>query len=188
MNMKAVIEGLLFVVGEEGINIDKLKEVTYLNDDEILNILKELKNDYNSSDRGMKLVFLGKTFKLITKMEHKEYYQRLVTDYKTDTLSNAALEVLSVIAYNPSITKFEVNEIRGVDSNQIIRKLLARELITISGKSDLPGKPVLYKTTNLFLDYFGMTSLEDLPVSTDITSNNSNTSEEELFSSIYKED
>lgn len=191
MNMKAVIEGLLFVVGEDGVTIDKLKEVTYLKDDEILALLKELKKDYNSSDRGIKIAFLGNTFKLTTKKEHKEYYCRFFLDYKTDSLSNAALEVLSVIAYNPLITKFEINEIRGVDSTQVIRKLLAHDLITTSGKSNLPGKPSLYKTTNSFLDYFGMSSLSDLPILDEDGENNNTsniTDDEELFTSIYKDD
>ncbi len=163
MNKKAILEGILFIVGDEGITIDEIKNILDVNDEEIRSLLMELKKDYESADRGLRISYLGNSFKLTTKEEHKEYYEQLVTDTKTTNLSNAALEVLAVIAYNEPITRIKIDEIRGVNSSQIVRRLLARGFIKICGKEDTIGKPNLYKTTDEFLDYFGLSSKEDLP-------------------------
>ena len=145
----------------------------------------ELKKDYEKSDRGLRISYLGNAFKLTTKEEHKNYYEKLVIDSKTTNLSNAALEVLAVIAYNEPITRLKVDEIRGVNSSQLIRRLLARGFIKICGKDDSIGKPNLYKTTNEFLDYFGLSSLDDLPelVYQTIEENDNG----DLYESTYKD-
>lgn len=184
MNKKAVLEGLLFVVGDEGITLEKMSEILEIKIDEAKELLKTLKEDYDSCERGIRISFLGDTFKLTTKKEHIEYYQKLLNNTKTETLSTAALETLAIIAYNEPITKFEINEIRGIESTHIIRKLTAKDLIKISGKSNLPGSPNLYKTTSDFLDYFGLASLSDLP---EIKSSKTVDEETDLFTSIYKE-
>ena len=163
MNKKAVLEGILFIVGDEGIKLDEIKNILEVNDDEIKELLMELKRDYESNDRGLRISYLGNSFKLTTKEEHKEYYEKLITDSKTTTLSNAALEVLAIIAYNEPITRLKIDEIRGVNSSQIVRRLLARGFIKVCGREDTIGKPNLYKTTEDFLDYFGLSSKEDLP-------------------------
>lgn len=185
MNKCAVLEGLLFVVGDEGLTIEKICEILDINMQEAKKLLKDLKDIYSSDCRGIRISFLGDTFKLTTKKEHKDYYQKLIENSKTETLSTAALETLAIIAYNEPITKFEVNDIRGIESGNIIRKLISKDLVKISGKSDLPGLPFLYKTTNDFLDYFGLSSLNDLP---NISKVDSSENESELFTSIYKED
>ncbi len=156
MNKKAILEGILFIVGDEGIKLDEIKNILEVNDDEI-------KKDYEKEDRGLRITYLGNSFKLTTKEEHKEFYEKLVTDNTTSTLSNAALEVLAVIAYNEPITRLKVDEKRGVNSSQIVRRLLARGLIKVWGREETIGKPNLYKTTDDFLDYFGLSSKEDLP-------------------------
>ena len=103
---------------------------------------------------------------------------------ETNTLSNAALETLAIIAYNAPITRLEIEELRGVTCSNIIRKLVAKGLIKEDGKSNLPGRPNLYRTTREFLDYFGLATINDLPKFDDIT----NSGEEiDLFTSIYKE-
>lgn len=163
MNLKAVLEGILFIVGDEGTTIKDMVNVLGVSEDEVKNLLLELKKDYESNDRGLKISYLGNAFKLTTKEEHREFYEKLVTDNRTTNLSNAALEVLAVIAYNEPITRLEIDEIRGVNSSQIVRRLLARGFIKVSGKSDNIGKPNLYRTTNDFLDYFGLSSKDDLP-------------------------
>ena len=163
MNKKAILEGILFIVGDEGIKLDEIKNILEVNDDEIKSLLIELKKDYEKEDRGLRISYLGNSFKLTTKEEHKEFYEKLVTDNTTSTLSNAALEVLAVIAYNEPITRLKVDEIRGVNSSQIVRRLLARGLIKVCGREETIGKPNLYKTTDDFLDYFGLSSKEDLP-------------------------
>ena len=104
------------------------------------------------------LDFLGNTIKLTTREEHKEYYQKLLESPVNNVLSVPALETLAIIAYNEPITRGQVEKLRGVDSTFVIRTLVARGLIKECGKSDLPGRPLLYKTTDEFLDYFGLSS------------------------------
>src|SRR5574344_1489916 len=163
MNKKAVLEGILFVVGDEGISIDTIKNILQIDDSEVMELLTSLRKDYESNERGLRISFLGNAFKLTTKEEHKEYYEKLVSDTKNPTLSSASLEVLAVIAYNEPVTRLKIDEIRGVNSAQIVRRLLARGFIKVCGKDDSIGKPNLYKTTNEFLDYFGLSSKNDLP-------------------------
>lgn len=186
MNYKAVLEGILFIVGDEGISLQEISNILNIGIEEVKNSLMELKKDYDDKGRGLRISFLGNAFKLTTKEEHKEYYEKLVTDTKSNGLSNAALEVLAVIAYNEPITRIEIDEIRGVNSSQIVRRLLARGFIKICGKKDSIGKPSLYKTTDEFLDYFGLSSSSDLP---DIVIKNNKEDKEnmDLYDSTYKE-
>lgn len=186
MNLKSVTEGILFVVGDEGITLKELSDTLGVSENEVKEILSNLRRDYESDERGLRISFLGNTFKLTTKSEHKMYYEKLVTDSKTFTLSNASLEVLAIIAYNEPITRVKIDEIRGVSSVQIVRKLLARGFIKECGKDNSIGKPNLYKTTNEFLDYFGLATKEDLP-KLDIKDSPVDNSEVELYKSNYKE-
>ena len=186
MNLKAVLEGILFIVGDEGTTIDEMKEVLSVTEEEVKSLLLELKKDYESEDRGLRISYLGNAFKLTTKEEHKEFYEKLVTDSKTTNLSNAALEVLAVIAYNEPITRLQIDEIRGVNSSQIVRRLYARGFIKICGRADTIGKPNLYKTTDEFLDYFGLSSKDDLP---DIIYQEREENDNgDLYESSYKEE
>ena len=146
--------------------------------------LKNFRN-YEEEDRGLRLNYLGNTFKLTTKQEHKEYYEKLLENPSTHTLSQAALEVLAIIAYNEPVTRGQVDEMRGVDSIFVLRKLLAKGLIKESGRSNLPGHPILYKTTDDFLDYFGLSTKEDLP---DISITIEDSEEKDLFQSNYHEE
>ena len=185
MNLKAVLEGILFIIGDEGITLKEISEILSIDEEEVKKLLLDLKKDYEDSSRGLRISYLGNAFKLTTKEEHKEYYEKLVTDTKTTNLSNAALEVLAVIAYNEPITRIKIDEIRGVNSSQIVRRLLARGFIKICGKDDTIGKPNLYKTTNEFLDYFGLSSKNDLPEL--IIRDKSENENEDLYDSTYKE-
>lgn len=187
MNLKSITEGILFVVGDEGITLKELKEVLGVSEDEVKSVLSELRKDYDSTQRGIRISFLGNTFKLTTKSEHKEYYEKLVTDSRNFNLSNASLETLAIIAYNEPITRVRIDEIRGVSSVQIVRKLLARGFIKECGKEDSIGRPNLYKTTNEFLDYFGLATKNDLP-KLDIKDKPTNNKEIELYKSNYKEE
>ena len=185
MNLKAVLEGILFIVGDEGTTLKEMSNILGINEEEVKTLLLELKKDYEDDSRGLRISYLGNAFKLTTKEEHKEYYEQLVTDTKTTNLSNAALEVLAVIAYNEPITRIKIDEIRGVNSSQIVRRLLARGFIKICGKEESIGKPNLYKTTDEFLDYFGLSSKEDLPeVIVEEKFENDNP---DLYDSTYKE-
>ena len=184
MNLKSVTEGILFVVGDEGITLKELSDTLGVSESEVKEILSNLRHDYESNERGLRISFLGNTFKLTTKSEHKMYYEKLVTDSKTFTLSNASLETLAIIAYNEPITRAQVDELRGINSSQMIRNLIAKDFVKELGKSTLPGRPILYGITNQFLDYFGLSSKEDLPKLEDITTNEDDV---DLYESRYKE-
>ena len=160
---KAVLEGLLFVVGEDGLTIDQIVDVLEIDEENAKTLIMELKKDYEDESRGLRIDFLGNRFKITTKFEHKAYYQKLIENPETNFLSQAALETLAIIAYNEPITRVQVDTIRGVGSTSIIRKLVAKGFIKECGRSEIPGRPILYETTSEFLDYFGLSSIEDLP-------------------------
>ena len=180
---KAILEGLLFVVGEDGLTIEQIMDVLNINEDESKNLIMELKKDYEDESRGLRIDFLGNRFKITTKFEHKNYYQKLIENPETNFLSQAALETLAIIAYNEPITRVQVDAIRGVGSTSIIRKLVAKGFIKETGRSDMPGRPILYETTHEFLDYFGLASIEDLPNIDDIinTVNEDNDDNKDLY-------
>ena len=186
---KAVLEGLLFVVGEEGLTLEQIEDVLEIDEEASKNLIMELKKDYEDENRGLRIDFLGNRFKLTTKFEHKEYYQKLIENPETNSLSQAALETLAIIAYNEPITRVQVDAIRGVGSVNIIRKLVAKGFIKESGRSDLPGRPILYETTNEFLDYFGLSSTEDLPDISEFVSEEVDEQDEsnDLYTSKYTE-
>ncbi len=188
MNLKAVIEGLLFVVGDDGLTLDEISKLLEISKEEAKEIILELQNDYQNSDRGIRIDFLGNKLKLTTKKEHNIYYQKLLTSDDNNTLSQAALETLAIIAYNQPITRASVDNLRGISNNQIIRKLVAKGLIKESGRSPLPGRPILYETTSEFLDYFGLASLDDLPDMRDFLEEEKELDDVDLYNSKYKEE
>ena len=186
---KAVLEGLLFVVGEEGLTFEQIQDVLQIDEEESKKILYELKHDYESDERGLRIDFLGNRFKLTTKYEHRKYYQKLLENPETNTLSQAALETLAIIAYNEPITRVQIDAMRGVGTTQIIRKLVAKGFIKEVGRSDLPGRPILYETTSEFLDYFGLSTIKDLPdMNCFIEENEEDNEESDLYTSKYKEE
>ena len=180
--MEAIIEGLLYVQGDIGLTLDQVMNILNVSEEEAKELVFNLKNSYEQDSRGLSIKYLGNAFKLTTKEEHKEYYQKLLENPKNNVLSNSALETLAIIAYNEPITRVEIDELRGIDSAYVVRRLLAKGLIKECGKSDLPGKPILYKTTDDFLDYFGLSSINDLPKLEEIEEDNS---DKDLFKSIY---
>ena len=163
MNLKAVLEGLLFVVGDEGLNLEEIKNILEITDEELKQIIEQLEKDYSSLERGINIAILGNRLKLVTKKEHKEYLQKLINLSENDTLSNSALETLAIIAYNQPVTRIMVDEIRGVSSAHLVRKLVYKNLICEVGRSEAAGRPILYGVTPLFLDYFGLKDIKDLP-------------------------
>lgn len=161
--MEGIIEGILFVVGNEGIEKDRLLEILEISEDQFQIFLDKLREKYANENSGIDLQLFANRYKLVTKKEHKKYYEKLVEIDKTTELSQAALETLAVIAYNSPITRSNIDEIRGVDSSYQLRKLIYRNLIKEVGRADLPGKPILFSVTDEFLDYLGLSSLEQLP-------------------------
>ncbi|MBR7042024.1 MAG: SMC-Scp complex subunit ScpB [Bacilli bacterium] len=184
--MKGIIEGLLYVQGDLGLTVEQVSDILEIDTEEAKKLILELKQDYIDNDRGLRINYLGNCFKLTTKEEHKEYFKKLLENPKNNVLSNQALETLAIIAYNEPITRIEVDEIRGVDSVYVMRRLLAKGLIKECGRKDVPGHPILYKTTDEFLDYFGLSSKDELPKiegSEEVIDE-----DKDLFKSIYKED
>ena len=161
--MKAVLEGLLFLVGEDGIDLETICNVLEINKEQGNKLIEELSHDCQSEERGIIIKKFGNLYKLTTKKEHKEYYNKLADLPNIKNLSQSALETLAIIAYNEPITRVEVDELRGVNSSQMIRNLVAKDFIKEVGKSDKIGRPNLYGITDEFLDYFGLESKEDLP-------------------------
>ena len=152
MKNNAVLAGLLFVVGEEGLTFEQIEEVLEINEEDAKSLLMNLKHDYEREDRGLRIDFLGNKFKITTKFEHKEYYQKLLENPETNTLSQAALETLAIIAYNEPITRVEIDKLRGVGSVQIIRKLVAKGFIKEVGRSDLPDMKNLIEESQVVED------------------------------------
>jgi len=182
--MKAALEGLLFVIGDEGLSLKDIENVLEISDNEAKKLIKELYNDLNQDNRGIKLEYLGERFKLTTKREHAKYFEKLVQNEQNNKLSDAALEVLSIIAYSGPITRVDIDKIRGVSSAYIVRKLVLKNLIEECGKSEDIGRPMLYKVTNQFLNYFGLGSIKELPEIKEIEKKENNNN---LFETKYHE-
>ena len=124
--MKGVVEGLLYVQGDLGLTIEQVSDILEITPEEAKGLILSLKQDYIDEDRGLRINYLGNSFKLTTKEEHKEYFKKLLENPRNNVLSNQALETLAIIAYNEPITRIDVDEIRGVDSAYVVRRLLAK--------------------------------------------------------------
>ena len=159
---KAKIEAILFAAGRE-VSKNEIMLSLELSSDEIDEIITVMQNDYKNEDRGIELIKIDDSYQLCTKKEMYEYVYPVLDKRNKPNLSTAALETLSIIAYNPKITRAEIEAIRGVSADACVYKLLEYGLITEAGKVDLPGKPMSYKTTDEFLKMFGYSSLNDLP-------------------------
>ena len=158
-----ILEGLLFAVGEDGLNLDQMMFVLQISEQEVQALLIELKARYQNRESGIDLVEVNSVYKMTTKKDHAPYLKRVIQNPNQRGLSNAALEVLAIVAYQQPITRHEIENIRGASSDNVIRKLLTFSLIEEAGRLDAPGRPILFRSTERFLDYFGITSLEELP-------------------------
>lgn len=160
--IKGEIEAILFATSR----IVKMKElitILEINGVELNNIIMEMEKDYQASSRGIEIVRIEDGFILSSKKEYHEVIFPAIDKRIKPTLSQASLEVVSIIAYNQRATRADIDAIRGVDSSASIYRLLEFGLIEQAGKADLPGKPMTYRTTDEFLKMFGMKSLNDLP-------------------------
>lgn len=162
--MKAVIEGLLFAAGEEGLSASQLAEYTGLGVGEVRALCDSLQKDLREGRRGIQVRRIRDTYQLTTLPEHAPFLEQMSEVPKMPPLSQAALETLAIIAYRQPVTRAEIEEIRGVKSDRALATLLGRGLIREAGRSEAPGRPILYGTTPYFLEYFGLRDLDDLPV------------------------
>lgn len=164
MSDLAQIEALLFVAGEEGMTLLNLAQVTKSTTSHVSDCLLQLKSIYNSDeDRGITLIETANCYKLVSKSEFNESIREYAQSPLMQKLSRSLLETLSIIAYKQPITRMEIEEIRGVSATNALQKLKLRDLIKDVDRLDAPGNPVLYGTTDYFLDYFALNSLEELP-------------------------
>ena len=159
---KAIIEAILYSAGRE-VKMTELMSALELGANEIANIIESMKEDYKNLNRGIEIIEIEGSYQLCTKKEYFDYIYPIFDNRAKPNLSQAALETLAIIAYNPKITRAEIEAIRGVNSDGTIYKLLEYNLIEEAGKLDAPGRPNTYKTTNEFLKMFGMSSLGELP-------------------------
>ncbi|MDO4467286.1 MAG: SMC-Scp complex subunit ScpB [Bacillota bacterium] len=162
-NRKALIEGLIFLSGEEGLVIEQIVDTLQIKKEDAIKDIKELIKEYDDSSKGIQLVEYASRFKFVTKEFVYPYGQALYEQIKPITLSPAAMETLAIIAYKQPITRVEIEEIRGVNCEMMLKKLQMRELIEPTGRLDVVGKPLLYSVTNQFLDAFQLETLKELP-------------------------
>ena len=164
MKLSGQIEALLFVAGDEGISLDELAYLIEAPTADIFASIEELKARYlNDEATAIRLLEVGNHFILTTKPEYVTIIKKYAQSPLSNTLSQAALETLSIIAYKQPITRLEVDNIRGVQSSGAVQKLVARQLIEEKSRVDGPGRAILYGTTAYFMNYFGLETIQDLP-------------------------
>ena len=163
-NIYSLIEGVVFIAGDDGVPFMRLAEVLEIDEETLQTYLDEMVITYvNDDTRGIELVNYGGNYKFVSKASVHGYAQKLFESLQNSGFSQAALETLAIIAYKQPITRVEIEEIRGVGCDMMLRKLLARSLIKEVGRTDAPGKPYLYAVTEAFMDTFKLQSLEELP-------------------------
>lgn len=160
--IKAAIEAILFVAGRV-VKVNEFVSALEVNVEDIINIIETMRKEYAEQNRGIEIIKVNDGYQMCTKKVCYEYIYPIIDKRSKPNLSNAALEILAIIAYNEKITRAEIEAIRGVNSDATIYKLLEYNLIEDAGKSDAPGKPTTYKVTADFLKMFGYSSIEELP-------------------------
>ena len=160
--IKSIIESILFAAGRE-VSKKELIMALEISEENLEKVISEMQEEYKNENRGIELIKVNNNYQLCTKKELYEYIYHVLDKRNKPNLSNAALETLSIIAYNTGITRAEIEAIRGVSADGCVYKLLEYGLIEEAGKTDLPGRPMSYKTTDEFLKMFGYASLNDLP-------------------------
>jgi len=160
--IKQIIESIMFAVGRD-VTIAELSSVLELAPENVEEIIESMRTEFEEAGRGVQIIKVNNGYQLCSKKENFEYIYQIIDKRNKPNLSQAALETLAIIAYNPKITRAEIESIRGVNSDGTIYKLLDHNLIEDAGRLDAPGRPTMYQTTKEFLRLFGYTSLEELP-------------------------
>jgi len=168
-NLKSAVEALIFA-SEKPITIEQLKKVLGdLDTVSVNNIITELKNDYQAQNRGLRVVEIAGGFQMITCSNFAPFLKKLFKNRYSDKLSKPALESLAIIAYKQPLTKSEIESLRNVNVDGVMKSLIDKNLIRICGRKKIPGRPFVYGTTREFLEHFGLKSLADLPKMEDFT-------------------
>jgi segregation and condensation protein B len=184
---KSILEGLLFVVGDEGLEPKQAADVLQIDKEKADQLLQELKEMYIQEDRGIELVEVARTYQLTTRPKHAPYFQRFLESPTTTTLSQAALETLAIVAYKQPITRTEIEEIRGVKTEKPLQTLSSKLLIREVGRAEGTGRAILYGTTKEFLEYFGLKTIEELPSLPENINEHSIEEEADLFFEKFQE-
>lgn len=158
----SIIESILFVAGDP-LNIEIIADIIQCSKDFAMKVMTNMMESYENQIRGIKIIKLQDTYQLVTKGENSQYIQKLLKTNTRQSLSQAALEVLAIIAYKQPITRIEIDEVRGVKSDRALSTLQEKGLIKENGRKDMPGRPILYSTTIEFLKYFELEGLDKLP-------------------------
>ena len=159
---KAILEALLFASGEP-LTIGAIAKATSLSEQNIREIIRELTADYRDRNSGVVIAEIADGYEMATDCELAAWIRRMKNVHVSNKLSQPSIETLSIIAYKQPITKVEIDQLRGVNSDAAVKSLLDKRLIKIIGKKESPGRPFLYSTTNEFLQYFGLKNLTELP-------------------------
>ncbi|MDK4254769.1 Segregation and condensation protein B [Bacillus velezensis] len=162
VNWKAIVEALLYAAGDEGLTKKQLVTVLEIEEAELAGIMEEVAAQYQEDDRGIELTEYADTYMLGTKKEFVPYLKKLI-EVPSKGLSQASLEVLAIVSYKQPITRAEIEDIRGVKSERILHSLVSKALLCEVGRADGPGRAILYGTTPVFLEQFGLKTLEELP-------------------------
>jgi len=158
----SIIEALLFAHGDP-ITPEKLSEASGIDLETTVKLIDQLERRYNVQESGLQIIRLNDGFQITTRPEYSGYIKSALETRRQQPLSQAAMETLSIIAYNQPVTKAFVEQVRGIDSSSVVNTLVERDLLEEAGRLDLPGRPVSYRTTDTFLRCFGISSLRELP-------------------------
>ena len=184
---EAAIEAILFTMGES-VEAEKIAVAIEHDVDTTVKIIHNMMDKYENEDRGIKIIELEGSFQLCTKEEYYDNLIRICSQPRRYTLTDAALETLSIIAYKQPVTKIEIEKIRGVNSDRTVKKLVELELVKEVGRLDAPGRPMLFGTTEEFLRTFGVGSIDELPViSEDMVEQYKEEAEYEIASELKEE-
>lgn len=160
--IQAILEGILFAAGD-AVELERLADIVDVDKKSLREILGKMIEDYNYSRRGIHIIRMDDSYQMCTRGEYFEYISRLAEPPRKQNLSNAALEVLSIVAYKQPVTRSSIEHIRGVNCDYIVNRLIERNFIEEKGRLDAPGRPILFGTTQHFLRSFGISALQELP-------------------------
>ena len=162
-SMQATIEALLFAMGD-AVQISDIASVLEIGSEDVRKLIRQMMVQYDEENRGIHIIELDDAFQMCTKPSMYDYLIKLTHRPKKHTLTDVALETLSIIAYKQPVTRAEIERIRGVNSDKAINRLVEYNLVAEMGRLDAPGRPILFGTTEEFLRTFGVRSPEELPI------------------------
>jgi segregation and condensation protein B len=184
--LSGMIESFLFIAGDEGLTVKQLAILTECEETKVTKAIERLRTSYDRrSESGITLKLLGGAYRLVTKAEFADDLKRLLENPSPKSMTQASLEVLAIIAYRQPVTRVEIDDLRGVKSEGPISTLIARGFIIEKGRSEGSGRAILYGTTELFLDRFGLESLDGLPPL--MLEEENETGETDLFMTKFQE-